>query len=132
MSRQPKHGSIRENTRRWNGHRARCLLLAIVVAVEKKLEARAANFVKDNRLAGAAVGVVHGDTLAWWSGVGFADVASRRRPERTTLYRIASITKTFTGTAIMRLRDSGMLKLDDPIGVHIPEVAHLEGVTIRR
>lgn len=88
--------------------------------------------MKENRLPGAAVGVVHGDRLAWWKGVGFADVADRRAPERTTLYRIASITKTFTGTAIMRLRDGGKLRLDDPVGAHIPEVAHLEGVTIRR
>lgn len=100
--------------------------------VASRLEARAASYVKDNRLPGAAVGVVHGDTLAWWAGVGFADIARRQAPERTTLYRIASITKTFTGTAIMRLRDAGKLRLDDPIGAHVPEVDHLEGVTIAR
>jgi len=97
-----------------------------------RLEASAATYIKDNRLPGAAVGVVHGDRLAWWAGIGFADIASRRPPELTTLYRIASITKTFTGTAIMRLRDAGKLRLDDPIGRHLPEVAHLEDVTIRR
>ena len=100
--------------------------------VASKLEARAATYIKDNRLPGAAVGVVHGDRLAWWSGIGFADIVSRRPPMPTTLYRIASITKTFTGTAIMRLRDAGKLRLDDSIESHIPEVAHLEDVTIRR
>jgi len=100
--------------------------------VASKLEARAATYVKENRLPGAAVGVVHSDKLAWWAGIGFADIASRRAPEPTTLYRIASITKTFTGTAIMRLRDAGKLRLDDPVGRHIPEVGHLEDVTIRR
>ncbi len=103
-----------------------------VAGVASRLEARAATYIKDNRLPGAAVGVVHGDRLAWWAGIGFADIASRRPPELTTLYRIASITKTFTGTAIMRLRDAGKLRLDDPIGRHLPEVAHLEDVTIRR
>jgi len=100
--------------------------------VASKLEARAATYIKDNRLPGAAVGVVHGDRLAWWSGIGFADIVSRRPPMPTTLYRIASITKTFTGTPIMLLRDTGKLRLDDPIGRHIPDVAHLEDVTIRR
>jgi CubicO group peptidase (beta-lactamase class C family) len=104
----------------------------ITDGLASRLEAKAASFVKDNRLPGAAVGVVHRDALVWSAGVGFADVASRRRPETTTLYRIASITKTFTGTAIMLLRDEGKLELDDPVGKHIPEVAHLEGVTIRR
>ncbi|HEY6117905.1 MAG TPA: serine hydrolase domain-containing protein, partial [Candidatus Dormibacteraeota bacterium] len=97
-----------------------------------RLEAVAASFVKEHRLPGAAVGVVHGDTLVWEAGLGYADVESRRAPDATTLYRIASITKTFTGTAVMRLRDEGKLRLDDPVGRHIPELADLEDVTIRR
>lgn len=103
-----------------------------VSSVRGRLEARAANYVRENRLPGAAVGVVHGDSLVWSAGVGFADVDGRRAPETTTLYRVASITKTFTGTAIMRLRDEGKIDLDDSVGKHIPEVGHLEGVTIRR
>ncbi len=110
-----------------------------VVEVASKLEAKAASFVKDNRLPGAAVGVVHGDELVWAAGVGFADVATRRAPDRLTLYRIASITKTITGTAIMQLRDEGRLDLDDPAVAHLPELGAadttfgpIEAVTIRR
>ena len=107
--------------------------------VASRLEAKAASFVKEHRLPGAAVGIVHGDRLAWSAGVGFADIAGRRAPDITTLYRIASITKTFTGTAIMQLRDEGLLHLDDPAAVHLPELAAaaspfgaIEIVTIRR
>ena len=110
-----------------------------VTAVADRLEAKAASFVKEKRLPGAAVGVVHGDELVWSAGVGFADVASRRAPEASTLYRIASITKTLTGAAIMQLRDEGRLHLDDPIVAHIPELRNaqsafgpIETVTIRR
>lgn len=110
-----------------------------VADVAPKLQAKAAAFVKDNRLPGAAVGVVHGDDLAWAAGLGFADVAARRAPELLTLYRIASITKTFTGTAIMQLRDQGLLHLDDPAVAHLPELSAakslfgpIETVTIRR
>lgn len=85
------------------------------------------------------VGVVHGDRLAWSDGIGFADIESRRAPEPSTLYRIASITKTFTGTAIMQLRDEGRLHLDDPAVKFIPELrgastpfGHIETVTLRR
>ena len=85
-----------------------------IADVASKLEAKVASFVKEHRLAGAAAGIVHGDSLAWFDGVGFADIAARRAPEVTTLYRVASITKTFTGTAILQLRDEGMLHLDDP------------------
>jgi D-alanyl-D-alanine carboxypeptidase len=107
-----------------------------VAKITDELEARAAAFVKEHRLPGAAVGVVHGDDLAWSAGVGFSDVASRRAPDVSTLYRIASITKTFTGTAIMQLRDRGLLDLDDPIVAHVPELGgasgRIEHVTIRR
>jgi len=105
---------------------------SLVEGIGQRLEARAASFVKEHRLAGAAVGVVHADRLVWSAGIGFADIASGRAPDATTLYRIASITKTFTGTAVMRLRDAGKLRLDDPVGRYIPELAHLEDVTIRR
>lgn len=104
-----------------------------------KLDAKVASFVKEHRLPGAAVGVVHGDVLVWSAGVGFADIAARRAPDRATLYRVASITKTFTGTAIMQLRDQGLLHLDDPAVVYLPELRDaaspfgvVETVTIRR
>ena len=72
-------------------------------------------------------------------GVGFADLASGRRPDATTLFRIASITKTFTGTAVMQLCAAGRLGLDDPAVEYLPELSRAQGkfgpistVTIRR
>ena len=110
-----------------------------IEGVADKLEATAASFVKQQRLPGAAVGVVTGEGLVWFGGIGFADVADRRAPEPTTLYRIASITKTFTGTAIMQLRDDGRLHLDDPAVDHVSELRDgmspfgpIETLTIRR
>jgi CubicO group peptidase (beta-lactamase class C family) len=40
-----------------------------------------------------------------------------------TLFQIGSISKTFTGTAIMRLVEQGRLRLDDPIRKHLPRFA---------
>ena len=39
-----------------------------------------------------------------------------------TIYHWASITKTFTGIAIMQLRDRGLLSLDDPVVKFVPEL----------
>jgi CubicO group peptidase (beta-lactamase class C family) len=39
-----------------------------------------------------------------------------------TIYHWASITKTFTGIAIMQLRDRGLLSLDDPVVKYVPEL----------
>ncbi len=103
-----------------------------------EFEAKLASFVRENRLYGAVAGVVHGDELAWSAGAGFADMAARRPAGPDVLYRVASITKTFTGTAIMQLRDAGKLDLDDPVVKWVPELAGsatpqtIGGVTIRR
>jgi D-alanyl-D-alanine carboxypeptidase len=105
----------------------------------EKYGATAAAFVKENRLPGTAVGVVHEGELVWSKGIGFADVRKKRRADPKTLYRIASITKTFTATAVMQLRDDGKLALDDPAVTYLPELAGatstfgpIEGLTIRR
>ncbi len=47
-----------------------------VAKITGELEARAATFVREHRLPGAAVGVVHGDDLVWSAGIGFADVVA--------------------------------------------------------
>jgi CubicO group peptidase (beta-lactamase class C family) len=110
-----------------------------ITGVGRQLERTAADFVREHRLPGAAVGIVHGDELVWSAGTGFADIEARRAPNARTLYRVASITKTFTGTAIMQLRDEGRLHLDDPAVAHLPELRDaespfgpIETVTIRR
>ena len=49
--------------------------------------------------------------------------ADRRLPATDdTIYHWASITKTFTGIAIMQLRDRGLLSLDDPVVKFVPEL----------
>ena len=58
--------------------------------------------------------------------------------DEDTIYHWASITKTFTGIAIMQLRERGLLKLDDPIVRYVPELkavhnpfGSMEAITIR-
>jgi CubicO group peptidase (beta-lactamase class C family) len=108
-------------------------------SISSELEACAARFVKDQRLPGASVGVVLPDGLAWSAQIGFRNLHRREAPLPSTLYAIASITKTFTGTAIMQLEARGLLRLDDPITSYVPElkeadssVGAIENVTIRR
>ena len=53
---------------------------------------------------------------------GFADLETGRRVDEDTIFHWGSITKTFTGIAIMQLRDRGLLSLDDPVVHYIPEL----------
>jgi CubicO group peptidase (beta-lactamase class C family) len=53
---------------------------------------------------------------------GLADAERGVPVDEETIYHWASITKTFTGIAVMQLRDRGLLKLDDPVVKYVPEL----------
>src|SRR5262249_29741864 len=74
---------------------------------------------------GVAVGVVVDGDLVWFKGYGSPDVARRQQVTADTVYRIGSITKTFTGLALLELRDEGKLSLEDPITRFLPEASGL-------
>ena len=66
-------------------------------------------------------------------------ISNNQNLNKNSLFRIASITKTFIATAILQLRDLGRLTLDDPILIHMPDFTvvnstsgKLEKVTIKR
>lgn len=62
--------------------------------------------------------VVHDGALAWTGAAG--TVAGGAAPTEDTAYRIGSITKTLTAVLVMRLRDDGLLRLEDPLEDHVP------------
>lgn len=71
-------------------------------------------------LPGLSIGIVHDQELVWAQGYGFSDPQNRTPAAPETVYRLGSITKLFTATAIMQLRDQGKLRLDDPVARHLP------------
>jgi CubicO group peptidase (beta-lactamase class C family) len=71
------------------------------------------------RLPGISMAVVHDQEIIWSRGFGFADVEAKRATSPDTIYSICSISKLFTSIAVMKLRDQGKLRLDDPVGKHL-------------
>ena len=64
--------------------------------------------------AGLAVAVIADGGLAWFHGHGLADVAAKTPITEDTVFRIASLTKTFTAIAVMQLWEQGLVDLDAP------------------
>src|SRR5690348_7860103 len=62
---------------------------------------------------------VRAPRLRWAGAAGVADRATRRPLRANAGLRIASVTKTFTAAAILRLAENGELSLDDPIARHL-------------
>jgi CubicO group peptidase (beta-lactamase class C family) len=95
-------------------------------ALDRLLQERQAD-----RLPSVAAAVVRKGETVWSNAVGMANYDEAREATPGTQYRIGSITKTFTATAIMQLRDAGALDLDDRLGQHIDGIAD-GSPTIRR
>ena len=63
---------------------------------------------------GFALGVVRNGSLEFFHTHGFADLASNRPVAEDTVFRVASITKTFTAIAVMQLWEQGLIDIDAP------------------
>jgi CubicO group peptidase (beta-lactamase class C family) len=81
-----------------------------------------AQALKETGIAGSSFMLDHGNRILFEQYYGLADIEKSRPVDRETIYHWASITKTFTGIAIMQLRDRGLLKLEDPVIKYLPEL----------
>ena len=85
-----------------------------------------ADFATRTHVPGAAWGIVIDGELAHAGSSGYRDVAAKAPVDADTVFRIASMTKSFTAMSILKLRDEGKLSLDDPAERYVPE---LKGLT---
>lgn len=81
--------------------------------------------MRAQQMTSVTVGVIIDGELAYAKGFGYADVAKKTVPDADTVYRIGSISKSFTALAILSLRDEGALSLEDPLTRWLPEAAGL-------
>jgi D-alanyl-D-alanine-carboxypeptidase/D-alanyl-D-alanine-endopeptidase len=87
------------------------------------LDATFSKWMADSHVPGLVWGVVIDGKLVHVKGIGVQDLGETRRPVTAeTGFRIASMSKAFTGYAILKLRDEGKLRLDDPAWKYIPEI----------
>jgi CubicO group peptidase (beta-lactamase class C family) len=84
-----------------------------------------ADFMARAHVPGAAWGIVIDGELAHLGIAGHRDLATKAPVDRDTVFRIASMTKSFTAMAVLKLRDEGKLSLDDPAERYVPELRTL-------
>src|ERR1051325_2794229 len=78
--------------------------------------------LRKNGFVGSSFYLVRDNKVVAREFYGLADAARGVPVDEDTIYHWASITKTFTGVAIMQLRDRGLLALDDPVVKYVPEL----------
>jgi CubicO group peptidase (beta-lactamase class C family) len=72
---------------------------------------------------GFAYGVIVDGSLVHAKGQGTLRTGTEAQPGQDSVFRIASMTKSFTAAAILLLRDEDRLRLDDPVATWVPELA---------
>jgi len=76
--------------------------------------------MKKHRAPALSVAIALDGQPAWSGGFGFADPARSVQAKPHTSYRLASVTKSITATAVMMLAEKGVLDLDAPIQKYCP------------
>jgi CubicO group peptidase (beta-lactamase class C family) len=96
-----------------------------------ELDAKIRAGMRKYSIPGVAVGVIH-KGKRYIKGYGVTNVDYPVPVDGDTLFRIGSTTKTFTGTAAMRLVDRGRLDLDARVREYLPDFATSEPSVARR
>ena len=82
-----------------------------------------------NHFPAIAFGVVADGQLIYSGAFGFTDISKKIPATSKSIFRIASMSKSFTAMAILKLRDEGKLNLDDPAYKYIPEMRSVKYLT---
>jgi len=100
-----------------------------VAATAPAVERMFRDYAERQHLPGIAWGVMVDGKLVYTGATGLANVQEGIPADTATLFRIASMSKSFTALAILQLRDAGKLSLDDPAAKYVPEMQSLQYLT---
>lgn len=105
----------------------------ISVDVQAIVDSVASRSIKTDKVAGLSVGVAKDDSIICVREFGLANVEHDIAAKGETVFRIGSITKEFTATAILLLVEEGKVELEDPLSKFLPEYPlPAANVTIRQ
>lgn len=86
-----------------------------------RYEQNAAKLMKKHKVPGSSVAVAHNGKPIYARGFGWGDLEQKSVIDEHTVFGIGSVTKSFTGVAIMQLHEQGKLSVDDPVVKYLPE-----------
>ena len=93
------------------------------------LERVFARWAASERSPGLAWGLIRDGELVTARGLGALRAGEDAPPDADSVFRIASMTKSFTGAALMTLVVDNEVRLDEPVATYVPELAHWRGPT---
>lgn len=101
--------------------------------LRERLDRMVGEQVEKLNVPGYAITVIYQGETVLQKGYGFADIASKRRPDPETVFGLASLTKSFTGLALLMLVERHKLNLDDELGKYLDGLSPAyQKITIRQ
>lgn len=91
-----------------------------------RVDALFESYIADGRMAGVVVAIARNGKLAHFRSLGGMDVTNAEPMRRDAIFRMASMTKPVTSTAVMMLYEEGRFQLDDPVSRYIPELSGMK------
>jgi CubicO group peptidase (beta-lactamase class C family) len=89
--------------------------------VKKVIDSTYQSLIKKNKVKGLSLAIVDQGKLVYAQGYGFENEEKKIPATSKSIYRVGSITKSFTALSLMQLQEQGKLHLDDELKQHIPE-----------
>lgn len=94
---------------------------AVILELEKII---AEKLPKNRSISGV---IVKGDKIIWSKAYGVSNLETQSLADTNSIYRIGSISKSFTAFLMMLLVQDRVINLDDPVELYFPEIKRLNG-----
>lgn len=92
------------------------------IKAQNELTEKLTELSKTTCLNGFGVALVNDKEILYQNGFGIANVETGEKYNENTIQNIASVSKTLIGIAVLKARELGKLKLDDPISKYLPYI----------
>ncbi|MBF8456937.1 beta-lactamase family protein [Kaistella sp. G5-32] len=96
---------------------------------KKKLDDYFSALDRNQKVMGSFA-IAKDDQIVYTNAIGFADVENKIKADDKTVYRIGSISKTFTAVLVMKAAEEGKLKLENKLSQYFPQIKNSEKITI--
>jgi CubicO group peptidase (beta-lactamase class C family) len=84
------------------------------------VDAEINRIIATNKIPSIAAAIVRDDTIIWQRYYGFADYENRQAAQSETIYELASVSKLVVVTAVMQLKERGLIDLNADINNYLP------------
>lgn len=109
------------------------LALILAAAISAPSVDRVVDLVmRTQRVAGMSVGIAHAGATVYERGYGLSDIGRDDHARASTVYRIGSLTKSFTARAILELVSAGSISLSDTVANYIQPFPWSHSITIEQ